>query len=67
MAWTQADIDNLKAAIASGERRVKYQDKEVEYRTLAEMKEILRGMEAEVTPVINACSTRRTGYYSKGA
>lgn len=66
MAWTQAEIDILKASIASGERRVKYQDKEVEYRSLAEMKEILRGMEAEVSPSSVTCSTRRTGYYSKG-
>jgi len=39
MAWTQADLDTLDAAIASGVRRVRYSDgSEVEYRSLAEMK-----------------------------
>jgi hypothetical protein len=37
MAWTQTDLDTLDSAIASGERRVRLQDKEVEFRTLDEM------------------------------
>lgn len=37
MAWTQTDLDTLEKAIATGATRVKYADKEVEYRTLAEM------------------------------
>jgi hypothetical protein len=37
MAWTQADVDTLKAAIASGVRRVRYTDREVEYQSTDEM------------------------------
>ncbi len=37
MAWTQTDLDALDRAIASGHRRVKYGEDEVEYRTLADM------------------------------
>lgn len=49
MAWTSTDIADLKVAIASGAMRVRYSDGgEVQYRTLAEMREILRTMEAEV-------------------
>lgn len=40
MAYTQADLDALNAAIAQGALRVKYSDKEVEYRSLPEMLQI---------------------------
>lgn len=36
-SWTQAQLDALTAAIADGATRVKYADKEVEYRSLREM------------------------------
>jgi hypothetical protein len=52
MAWTQADIDALKRAIATGARRVEYGSGEtrrvLENRSLAELKDILAGMEEEV-------------------
>lgn len=35
---TQADLDKLEAAIFTGTRRVKYQDKEVEYNSIDDMK-----------------------------
>lgn len=37
MAYTQTDLDTLDAAIASGERRVRVNGREVEYRSVAEM------------------------------
>ena len=37
MAFTQAQLDALDAAIAGGELTVKYQDKQVTYRSLDEM------------------------------
>lgn len=40
MSWTQTDLDTLDRAIASGERRVRLQDKEVEFRTIDEMLQI---------------------------
>lgn len=36
-AFTVERLEALEIAIASGERRVKYSDKEVEYRSLDEM------------------------------
>lgn len=36
-SWTQADLAKLEKAIASGALKVKYQDHEVTYRSLAEM------------------------------
>jgi hypothetical protein len=50
MAWTQADVDALKAAIATGARSVRYGDKTVEYRSLDEMRQVLRDMQDEVSP-----------------
>lgn len=53
MAYTQADADALKAAMASGAQRVRYSDgSEVEYRSLAEMKEALSMIQAEASPPV---------------
>lgn len=50
MAYTQTDIDDLKAAIASGALRVRYADgREIQYRSLADMRETLSIMQAEAT------------------
>ena len=55
MAYTQDDINALKAAIASGARKVKFgsgpDSREVEYRTLADMRATLAEMTAEISPV----------------
>ena len=51
MAYTQSDIDALKRAIATGASKVRFADgREVTYRSLEQMKETLRDMEAEVSP-----------------
>lgn len=49
MAWTQDDADNLKASIASGTKDVTYSDgSRIVYRSLAEMRETLALIQAEV-------------------
>lgn len=48
MAWSQSDIDTLKAAMAKGVKRVRYSSGEVEYQSASEMMELLRTMEREV-------------------
>jgi hypothetical protein len=54
VAYSQADIDALKNAIATGAMRVKFgsgaDSREVEYRSLAEMRSILADMIDEVSP-----------------
>jgi hypothetical protein len=64
MAYTQLQYDTLKAAVAQGALRVKYADKEIEYRSLAEMYIILSSMEAELFP--KSSSNRRYASFSKG-
>jgi len=49
MAWTQTDLDRLKAAIAQGVRKVTYSDGRAhEYHSLAEMLRLKAVVEAEV-------------------
>jgi len=36
-SWTQSDLDAIEQAIAQGVRRVEYNDRTVEYRSLKEM------------------------------
>jgi len=59
MSYSQSDIDTLKAAIAQGARLVRFADRTVEYRTLAEMKETLALMQAEVSPPSKPVKTFR--------
>lgn len=59
MATTQSDIDALETAIKSGAKKVKFRDRETEYRDLSEMKQILADMKAEMTG-----SKRPTPFFS---
>ena len=46
MAYTEEQRDALRQALASGERRVSYDGKSVEFRSVAELKEALAEVEA---------------------
>jgi hypothetical protein len=52
MAWTQADIDRLKSAIATGAKISEFRSgdtsRKVELRSLDEMERLLASMQAEV-------------------
>ncbi|MCF6271624.1 MAG: hypothetical protein L3J37_00320 [Rhodobacteraceae bacterium] len=66
MAFTQIDVDSLKRAIATGAQQAMIQGEMVQYRSLKDMKEILRMMKSEVAgpsassqfPVSYATTTR---------
>lgn len=51
MAWTQAELDALKSAYASGTTRVSYEGKTVEYDSGAALLQRIRIIEAEVQSV----------------
>ncbi|MCK5027690.1 MAG: hypothetical protein KAS07_04690 [Candidatus Pacebacteria bacterium] len=53
MGYTQDQLDALEQAIAEGAKKVKYQDKEVEYRSLAEMQAIRDMMRKDLGLVSN--------------
>jgi hypothetical protein len=48
MAWTQAQIDALEDAIATGVQTVKHGDKTVTYASLDEMQRLLDRMLAQI-------------------
>lgn len=54
MAYSQTDIDTLKAAIATGALECEFgagpDKRRVRYRSLADMKQTLADMQAEVAP-----------------
>lgn len=56
MAFTQSDIDAIRQAIATGQLIVRSGDRMINYRSLDEMRGILRMMEAEVNPPTGASS-----------
>lgn len=50
MAWTQANIDQIKEAIAQGVTRATFGGRTVEFRSLDEMERTLALMQTEVSP-----------------
>jgi len=48
MAWTQADLDALDAAMKGGELTVRYGDRSITYRDLDEMLRLRALMKQEV-------------------
>lgn len=64
MAWTQADVDALKAAIASGTLSVSYSDRSVTYRAMHEMQAALAMMQREVQGA--SAVNHRLASHSKG-
>lgn len=46
MSYTQAQLDALREAFASGVTRVSYEGKTVEYRSLSEIQAAIRAVEA---------------------
>ena len=49
MAYTQADVDALEVAIATGAKKVKISDRETEFRDLSEMRAILKDMKESLS------------------
>ena len=54
MAFTQEDADRLRAAIAKGVSHARVNGEELTFRSLAEMKETLRMIEADLAGTVAA-------------
>lgn len=50
MAWSADDLARLERAIARGVLRVEYQDRTVQYQSLADMMRLRTQMRAELAP-----------------
>lgn len=67
--WTQADIDALKAAVATGVQSVTYAgppSRTVTYQSLAEMRKLLAEMVASVRGAAGTRTTYRLASSRKG-
>lgn len=64
MAWTQADIDKLKTAMAKGVKSVRYVSGQVDYQSVDDMLKVLDVMENEVNPARK--SQRRVARFVRG-
>lgn len=58
MAWTQADIDTLKAAMAKGVRSVTFGDQSLTFHSLDEQRTLLALMQREVNTAAGKPTTR---------
>jgi len=67
MAWTAAEIETLKTAIAKGEKQVTFADRSVTYRSLDEMLTALQLMQAEVAAAAGTPRPRQYGVVSRKA
>ena len=67
MAWTQAELDALKRAYASGTLRVTYDGKTVEYGSEADLIRRIRTIEAEMATAAGTPKPRRSlARFAKG-
>jgi len=65
MSWTQDDLTAINASIANGSARVRYADREVQYRSLAELIQIRDAIRRELG-VGSASGGRRVYAHDKG-
>lgn len=70
MAVTQADIDALNAALATGERIVRLGDKTVEYRSVTDLIAARNDLQKQLADAANAAAgttrQRQTYLYQSG-
>ena len=59
MTYTTTQLDALKRALATGERRVSFGDKTVEYRSIEELQAAIRTVEAELARAAGTSSKRQ--------
>jgi hypothetical protein len=62
--WTADDLKRLEAAMSEGALRVKYKDKEIEYRSVSEMSKLRDLMKRELG--LTARTSRIYPNFSKG-
>ena len=66
MAWTQSDVDALKAALAKGVKVLRMDHEWVEFQSTSDMMKTLRLMEAEVAGKPAASFDKVTPVSSRG-
>ena len=59
MTYTNTQLDALKRALTTGERRVSFADKTVEYRSVEELQAAIRTVESELARSAGATRKRQ--------
>ena len=59
MAYTEQQLQALRDALANGVRRVRFGDREIEYRTVDELKQAIAVAEADVAKSSGVAVTRQ--------
>lgn len=62
MAFTQAQLDAIERALVSGSRRVKFEDREVEYKSTTELIRIRDMIQRELGLTSDTGRTTRAQY-----
>ena len=57
--YTDQQLQTLRDALANGVRRVKFGDREIEYRTIDELKQAIATAEAEIAKAAGAPVVRQ--------
>lgn len=67
MATLQEQLDALKAARATGEKRVTYNGKTVEYRDISEIEKAIAAVEGEINAASSTPTSRSAlAYFNRG-
>jgi hypothetical protein len=66
MAWTQADIDNLKSAMAKGVLKIKHGERETTFQNVGDMQRLLAQMQQEVSDGGPQTTRRTVAGFSNG-
>jgi hypothetical protein len=67
MATLQEQLDALKAARATGEKRVTYNGKTVEYRDIAEIEQAISAVQGEIQSTSSTPTSRSAvAYFGRG-
>ena len=65
MAYTDAQLQALRDALANGVRRVRFGDREIEYRSVEELKAAISAAEAEIAQASTTPPTRQIRIYTE--
>ena len=66
MAYTQAQLEALQQALASGELRVRFSDREVTYRSVQELEQAIATVQASLDVTAGTRIRQHRVYTDKG-
>ncbi len=65
MAWTTEDLATIEAAIASGVRKIKFSDREMEFPSIAELRATRQDIQNYLSSVSGVPQVRMVRMYTR--